>query len=64
MVLQDLVDELSKSMNDTLGKLIKFYHKIIEFLVMVFEGFESVMGTVRNNLWRDHDKITNIVFDL
>ncbi|ERL85346.1 hypothetical protein D910_02766 [Dendroctonus ponderosae] len=48
MELQELVDELTKNMNDTLGKLISCYHTIIEFLVMVFEGFENVMGSMAN----------------
>ncbi|XP_050296141.1 dynein axonemal heavy chain 2 isoform X2 [Anthonomus grandis grandis] len=48
MDLQDLVDDLSKKMNDTLSKLIEQYHKIIEYLVMVFEGFENVMGSMAN----------------
>lgn len=46
MDLNDLVDDFSKNMNATLDKLIDYYHKIIEFLILVFEGFESVMGSV------------------
>ncbi|CAG9772859.1 unnamed protein product [Ceutorhynchus assimilis] len=44
MDLQDLEQELSNNRENTLALLIANYHKIIEYLVMVFEGFESVMG--------------------
>ncbi|XP_030749874.1 dynein heavy chain 2, axonemal [Sitophilus oryzae] len=46
MNLEDLVSELSKYMNNTITILIDYYYKITEFLVMVFEGFEHVIGTM------------------
>ncbi|KAF7269690.1 hypothetical protein GWI33_017275 [Rhynchophorus ferrugineus] len=48
MELMELVSELCKSINNTVVILIEYYQKIIEFLVMVFEGFEHVMGTMAN----------------
>ncbi|XP_066137784.1 dynein axonemal heavy chain 2 [Euwallacea fornicatus] len=52
MKLQDLVDGFSRKINKTLVVLIDYYHKIIEFLMVVFEGFQGVMGAIANQWGR------------
>ncbi|XP_060528447.1 dynein axonemal heavy chain 2 isoform X3 [Cylas formicarius] len=50
--LEELVEELSGNMDRTLNTLIGYYHKMIEFLVLVYEGFEGVMGAMANEWMR------------
>ncbi|XP_066252128.1 LOW QUALITY PROTEIN: dynein axonemal heavy chain 2 [Euwallacea similis] len=61
MELQDLVDHFSQKMNKALAVLVDYYHKIIEFLMTVFEGFEGVMGAIANQWLRYINNFDKVV---
>lgn len=42
----ELVNELAHDMDAAVGVIIGYYQKIIQFIILVFEGFEFHMGTV------------------
>ncbi|CAG9819075.1 unnamed protein product [Phaedon cochleariae] len=44
----ELVDDIAHGMQNVLDVLIDCYQKIIEFIILVFEGFESFMGSMSN----------------
>ncbi|KAG5894356.1 hypothetical protein JTB14_031917 [Gonioctena quinquepunctata] len=46
--IEELVNELTNTMRDVLFKLLESYQDIIRFIILVFEGFESNMGTMAN----------------
>nr|CAI5834494.1 unnamed protein product [Callosobruchus analis] len=46
--IHDLVHEMVVYMDNILMKLTDYYHEIIKYLILVFEGFENVMGTMAN----------------
>ncbi|RZC39323.1 DHC N1 domain containing protein, partial [Asbolus verrucosus] len=48
--IKELVVEISSQLEITIEKLIQHYHSIIQFLILVFEGFENYM-TVMANQW-------------
>lgn len=42
----ELVNELAKHMTRTIETIISYYQQIIQFIILVFEGFEYHMATV------------------
>lgn len=44
--IKELVDELAKSMSRTIESVVEYYQQIIQFIILVFEGFEYHMSTV------------------
>ncbi|XP_057654894.1 dynein axonemal heavy chain 2 isoform X2 [Diorhabda carinulata] len=46
--INELIEELTNSIENVLTKLIDYFQEIIQFLIFVFEGFEHHMGTMAN----------------
>ncbi|KAJ8920059.1 hypothetical protein NQ315_011713 [Exocentrus adspersus] len=44
--LEELVDELARYMKNVIDKIITYYHEIIKFLILVFEGFEQYIHSI------------------
>ncbi|XP_050498494.1 dynein axonemal heavy chain 2 [Diabrotica virgifera virgifera] len=44
----ELIEELTDSIENVVSKLVDYYQEIIQFLIFVFEGFEFHMGTMGN----------------
>lgn len=42
----ELVNELARNMDGAVDFIIGYYQRIIQFIILVFEGFEFHMGTV------------------
>lgn len=42
----ELVNEMKQYRENTLVKLVAYYHEIIRYLIFVFEGFEAIIQTV------------------
>lgn len=45
--IKELVVYIGNELEKTIEKLVQFYQKIIQFLILVFEGFENYMNIVR-----------------
>lgn len=44
--VEELVNELAAYMKNVIDKVIEYYKEIIQFLILVFEGFEQYMQSV------------------
>lgn len=44
--ISELVDELAKNITSTIEIIIKYFQQIIQFIILVFEGFEFHMSSV------------------
>lgn len=44
--IDELIHEISTHLERTMEVLIKHWHNIIQFLILVFEGFENYMTVV------------------
>lgn len=44
--VEELVNELASYMKNVIDKIVTYYQEIIQFLILVFEGFEQYMQSV------------------
>lgn len=44
--IQELIATIAKQLEKTMEKLVEYYNSIIQFLILVFEGFENYMTVV------------------
>ncbi|KAK9890592.1 hypothetical protein WA026_011959 [Henosepilachna vigintioctopunctata] len=59
--LKELQDELNSYMEKTIDKLVGYYQEIIEYLIVVFEGFESHMAVMANQWIKYINNFDNLV---
>lgn len=44
--ISELVDELARNMTQTIESIYNYYRDMIQYIILVFEGFEFYMASV------------------